>query len=160
MCSFRVVRFLGPVEFDGAGDAVVFAGEGVVFAEGVSEPVVREEDAAGVCAEVVGDGVWVVGEGDAEEVEGLAFMPVGGAPEVGDGGDFGVIAGYEDFDAELVAEVEAEEVVGGTELAAVGIVEAGEAAEEVELELGVVAEEGGNFEPLGGGDTDPGVEGV
>ena len=151
---------MGPVEFDGAGDAVVFAGEGVIFAEGVSDPVIGEEDAAGVCAEVVGDGVWVVGEADAEEVEGFAFVPVGGAPEVGDGGDFGVIAGDGDFDAEFVAEVEAEEVVGGTELAAVGVIEAGEAAEEVELELVVVAEEGGDFEPMGGGDSDPGVEGV
>ena len=47
-CDESPLRFLLPVEFDAAGDAVDFAGEDVVFAERVADPIVREQDAAGV----------------------------------------------------------------------------------------------------------------
>ena len=64
-------------------DAVVFEGELVVFSERVADPVFGAEDPPGVRVAV---------EDDAEQVEDLAFVPVGGGPDIRDGGQVGVVA--------------------------------------------------------------------
>jgi hypothetical protein len=129
-----------PVELDAAGDAVVLAGEDVVLAEGVSFPVVGEEDSAEV-------GVAV--EGDPHEVVGLAFVPVGGGPEVDDGGEAGALgAGAVDLDGEAVADGKAPEVVDDAELIVGDVIDAGETGQPVHVEVGVGLEEGGDLAPV------------
>ncbi len=64
-------------------NSVVFQRHFVVFAERVADPVFGAEDAAEVR---------VADEVHAEEVEDLALVPVGGAPDVADGGHFGQLA--------------------------------------------------------------------
>src|SRR5947207_9924730 len=63
-------------------DAVVLLGLDEVLAQRVSRPVLRHEDAAEVRVAL---------EDDAEEVEDLALLPVGVAPQAGNRGDDRVV---------------------------------------------------------------------
>jgi len=143
-----VVWLLLPVKLDGGGDAVVLAGEDVVLAEGMADPVFGAEDAAEV---------GVVVEDDAEQVEGFAFVPIGGVPEVGDGGDVGIGAGAEGLDGEGVAEFEAVEVVDNGHFVIGDVIDATEVGQPVELEGGVVSENLSDGSPVGSVEVDAGM---
>src|SRR5436309_9019131 len=75
-------------------DAVVLLGLDEVLAQRVSRPVLRHEDAAEV---------GVALEDDAEEVEDLALLPVGVAPQAGHRGDDRIVARRVDLEREEVA---------------------------------------------------------
>ena len=78
-------------------DVVILERELVVLAEREAFPIVGAEDAARVAAEHVVDGIGVVVEDDTDEVVGFAFVPVGGAPEVSDAGQMGIVARDQDL---------------------------------------------------------------
>ena len=126
-------------------DSVVFLGENVVFAEGEAHPVFDAEDAGEV---------GMAREKDAEHVEGFAFMPVGGRPKIVDGGNAGLFTGAIGFKGDGVFQFQTEKVIDDSHLFGGDIVDAGEAGQPVELESGVMAQEGGEGAQVGGVDMD------
>src|SRR5438105_1203652 len=65
-------------------DSMILQGELVVFAQGVADPVFGEQNAAQVR---------MAGEPNAGEIVNFAFVPIGGGPNPGDGGNLGQLAG-------------------------------------------------------------------
>ena len=114
-CRFCGVKSKGPTPIVLAGQgplghllrrlhpqAVVELGVHPVLAQRVAAPVVGEQDPAQVR---------VAAEGDAEEVEGLALVPVGHGPEPLDGVDAGLLARQVNLDAKRVSVAVREQVV-------------------------------------------------
>src|SRR5436190_7328493 len=91
---FRIVRFVLPVEFDAAGNPVIFARENVIFAEREAFPVVGAENAPQVGM------AWEI---DSQQVIGLALVPIRGGPEIGHRRNARVVARREDLDGDRVA---------------------------------------------------------
>ena len=119
---------------------MIFAGEDVIFSKRESHPVIGQEDSAEV-------GVAI--KKNAEKVEGFAFLPVGGGPEVRDGGKIRVVgSGGVDFYRESVLKIKTPEVVDDAELLVGGVIDGGETCEPVELQCGIFLEELRDFPPI------------
>src|SRR5258705_5904831 len=114
-------------------DAVVLLGLDEVLAERMARPVLRHEDAAEV---------GMAREGDAEEIEHLALLPVGVAPDVRHRGDDRIVAARVHLEHELMAERVRQQVVHDLDVAQLRVVDAPEAREAVEAERFVGLREG------------------
>src|SRR5580658_5248065 len=73
------------------GVAVLVAVDRIIFAQRMTVPIERHQNARHVR---------MIAEGDAEQIEHLAFMPVGGAPDAINGVDLGTRAMHFAFDAQ------------------------------------------------------------
>src|ERR1700691_4198770 len=71
--------------------AVFIAVDGIIFAQRMSVPIDRHQNA---------HQVWMITELDAEKIEHLALMPIGGAPDAIYGIDLGIVAVHFTFDAQ------------------------------------------------------------
>src|SRR5437667_11499912 len=124
-------------------DAVVLLGLDEVLAQRMPRPVLRHEDAAEV---------GVALEGHTEEVEDLALLPVGVAPQAGERGDDRIVARRVDLEREEVAVRVRVEVVDDLDHASLRVVDAGEVGEAVELEPRLRPQEAAHFHDLRGRD--------
>ena len=81
-------------------------------------------------------------EDDAEKVIGFAFVPIGGRIDADDAGDVRIVVGCGDLEADPPVVGHREQVIDGVEFTAgfVRIVDARDAAAELEAEFGVVAQ--------------------
>lgn len=89
-------------------------------------------------------------EDDPEEVVGLALEPVRAAPDVDDGRNAWTVGRNVRLDDHLVPSSEGEEVV--TDLDSLDVVDGGDAAEVVEVEVGVVFGDAADLRDSFGGD--------
>ena len=55
--SFRIIRLLLPIQLDAVGNAVIFAGEDVVFAQWIADPIVGAENAPQVRVAIEDDAI-------------------------------------------------------------------------------------------------------
>src|SRR2546428_5032031 len=124
-------------------DTVVLLGLDEVLAQRMPRPVLRHEDAAEV---------GVALEDDAEEVEDLALLPVGVAPQAGERGDDRIVARRVDLEREEVAVRVRVEVVDDLDHASLRVVDAGEVGEAVELEPRLGLQEAAHLDDLRGRD--------
>src|SRR5215510_11972879 len=114
------------------GDTVVLLGLDEVLAQRMARPVLRHEEAAQVRVAI---------EGDAEEVVRPALLPVGVAPHAGHRHHHWIVALGADLQDEAMAVAIGVEVVDDLDHLALGVVDAREVREAVELEAGLVPEE-------------------
>src|SRR3989442_15810361 len=124
-------------------DAVVLLGLDEVLAQRMPRPVLRHEDAAEV---------GVALEDDAEEVEALALLPVGVAPQPGNRGDDRIVTRRVDLEREEVAVRVGVEVVDDLDHVPLRVVDAGEVGEAVELEPRLRLQEAAHLDDLRGRD--------
>src|SRR6185369_7484020 len=113
-------------------NAMVFLRLDEVLAERMARPVLRHEDAAKVR---------VAREVHAEEVEHLALLPVGRAPDARHRHDDGIVARRVHLQNEGVSQRIREQVVDDLDVPLLRVVDAGEVREAVESERLVVATE-------------------
>src|SRR5437870_1671996 len=106
-------------------DPVILLRLDEVLAQRMPRPVLRHEDAAEVRVAL---------EDYAEEVEDLALLPVGVAPQPGNRGDNRIVARRVDLQGEEMAVRVGVEVVDQLDHVPLRIVDAGEVGEAVELE--------------------------
>src|SRR2546428_7241490 len=113
-------------------DAVVLLGLDEVLARRVARPALRNEDGAEIGMPL---------EGHAQEVEALALLPLGVAPDARDARHDGGVAGRGHLEREEVAVPVGVEMVDDLDHASLGIVDAREVGEAVELEAGLTLPE-------------------
>src|SRR5262249_55924921 len=109
-------------------DAVVLLGFDEVLAQRVAGPVFRHEDATEV---------GMVGKHHAQQVEHLALRPVGVAPDARHAGNDWIVPLRPHLEREEVTLAVGVEVVDHLDQAPLGIVDAREIGEAVELETGL-----------------------
>ena len=95
-------------------------------------------------------------EDDAEEVIGFAFVPIGRRIDGDDAGDVRIVVGGGDLEPDPAVVGHRQQVINGVQFATglVRVVDAGDAAAELEAEFGVIAQLGHDVENAGPADVE------
>ncbi len=137
--TLGIVRLLLPIEFHAGGNAVIFAGEHVVFPQGVALPIVGAKNSPQV---------GMAFKNDPIHVERFPLIPVGGGPQVYHRRHLRILTRAEHFHRKRVVEVETPQVVDDRHLVVRHIVDAAEIRQPVKLERGRVPKEFGDGSPM------------